>query len=40
MTRFIIENQINNPEYLQGFSDEGYYFCPEISKKDEWVFIR
>ncbi|MBP1638858.1 MAG: hypothetical protein H6Q17_441 [Bacteroidetes bacterium] len=40
MAHFIIENRITDPEYLQGFSEEGYYFCPEMSKKNEWVFIR
>jgi cytoplasmic iron level regulating protein YaaA (DUF328/UPF0246 family) len=40
MARFIIENQINDPDHLQGFSDDGYYFCPELSGENEWIFIR
>lgn len=40
MTRFIIENQITDPEHLQGFTEEGYYFRPELSKKNEWIFTR
>ncbi len=40
MTRFIAENQIDNPEYLKAFDSEGYYFNPHLSKKDEWYFTR
>lgn len=40
MTRFILENRITDPEYLQGFTEDGYYFRPELSGTDEWVFTR
>lgn len=40
MTRFIVENNITDPEYLKGFDSEGYYFNPYLSKKDEWYFTR
>jgi cytoplasmic iron level regulating protein YaaA (DUF328/UPF0246 family) len=33
-----MENQIENPEYLEGF-DMGYYYDKEQSKKDKPVFI-
>jgi cytoplasmic iron level regulating protein YaaA (DUF328/UPF0246 family) len=30
MLRFIIENKINDPEYLKAFDKDGYYFNPNI----------
>ena len=38
MTRFIMENQIENPEYLEGF-DMGYFYDKDQSKIDRPVFI-
>lgn len=40
MTRFVIENKIEDPEYLKGFDCEGYLYNPELSKKDKLVFTR
>jgi len=40
MTRFIIQNQLENPDDLTGFSEAGYYFHPDLSKKDQPVFVR
>ncbi len=40
MTRFIIQNQITNPEDLIGFDAEGYYYHEGLSKKDQPVFVR
>lgn len=40
MTRFIIENQLENPEDLKAFTDEGYYFENQLSKGDNWLFVR
>jgi hypothetical protein len=40
MTRYIIDNEITDVEQLKAFDTEGYYFSPEQSKKDEWVFLR
>ena len=40
MTRFIVENNISNPEYLQAFDYENYTYSAEMSKKNEMVFIR
>ncbi|MBB3185878.1 hypothetical protein FHX64_000041 [Microbacter margulisiae] len=40
MTRFIIENQISDPEYLKGFMEQGYAFSQDLSANDEWIFIR
>ena len=40
MSRYIIENRISNPEHLQGFTEGGYYFRPELSNNKEWIFTR
>jgi cytoplasmic iron level regulating protein YaaA (DUF328/UPF0246 family) len=40
MTRFIAENGITDPGYLQAFDKEGYFFHPGYSTSDVWVFIR
>ena len=40
MSRFIIQNQLNDPEDLKAFDSEGYYFNNQLSKGDNWVFTR
>jgi hypothetical protein len=40
MGRFIIQNNINDPEDLKAFDLEGYYFNNELSKGKAWVFTR
>lgn len=40
MTRFIIQNQITNPEHLKAFNSDGYVFNPHLSKNQELVFTR
>jgi cytoplasmic iron level regulating protein YaaA (DUF328/UPF0246 family) len=40
MLRFIIQNRINNPEYLKAFDQEGYYFHNDLSNHKDWVFCR
>ena len=40
MLRFIIQNRINNPEYLKAFDEDGYYFNNNLSTNKEWVFCR
>ena len=40
MLRFIIQNRINNPEYLKAFNEEGYYLNNNLSTHYEWVFCR
>ncbi|MBA4410949.1 MAG: peroxide stress protein YaaA [Bacteroidota bacterium] len=40
MSRFIIQNQINDPEEIKAFDLEGYYFNNGLSKGDNWVFTR
>ena len=40
MLRFIIQNRINNPEYLKAFDEDRYYFNNDLSNKKEWIFCR
>ena len=40
MSRFIIDQQINKPEDLKDFDYEGYRFNADMSKANDWVFIR
>ena len=40
MARFIIENRIENPEDVKGFDYDRYGYSENLSKKDEWVFVR
>jgi uncharacterized protein len=40
MTRYIVENYIDNPEKLKGFEEEGYQYCEGYSTDNEWIFIR
>lgn len=40
MTRYILENYIDNPEELKDFDLEGYEFHDTMSSNKNWVFIR
>lgn len=40
MTRYIIDQKIDEPELIKQFNVDGYRFSPEMSATDEWVFIR
>ncbi len=40
MSRYIIDHSIEKPESIQQFDMDGYRFSPEMSKGDDWVFIR
>jgi len=40
MTRFIIENKIDDPEQLKHFDVGGYGFDSNLSEGDKWVFTR
>jgi uncharacterized protein len=40
MSRFIIQNEITNPEQLKDFDVEGYQFNNAASEADNWVFTR
>ena len=40
MARFIIENQIKDPELLKGFDKSGYWYHPELSTENKLAFVR
>ena len=40
MARYIIENKIEDPEDLKGFSAEEYWFSPQHSTDNRFVFTR
>ncbi len=40
MTRYVIQNRIDNEEDLKGFHDGGYWFNEQLSSKDKLVFVR
>ena len=40
MSRYMIENRIDEPEALKAFDLEGYGFSPEHSSGNKWVFLR
>ncbi len=40
MSRFILENNIDNPDDLQAFDYEGYHFNPRLSRPGQPVFTR
>ena len=40
MTRYILQNKIQNPEELKYFLGDNYTFNVNLSKNDHWVFTR
>lgn len=40
MCRFVVENNITNPEEMKAFDLDGYYYNVDLSKENEWVFTR
>lgn len=40
MSRYIIKNQLKNPEALKAFNEEGYTFNNTLSANNNWVFTR
>ncbi|HAN20033.1 MAG: hypothetical protein A2X13_04890 [Bacteroidetes bacterium GWC2_33_15] len=40
MSRFIIQNRIENPEDLKAFDTDGYLFNRGLSTENQWVFTR
>lgn len=40
MARFIMVQQITDPEAIKGFNTGGYAFAPELSQADHWAFVR
>lgn len=40
LARYIIQNEIEYPEDLKGFCDEGYWFNQQLSSENKFVFTR
>ena len=40
MAAYMIRERIKSAAKLQAFDSDGYYYCPERSTADEWVFLR
>jgi len=40
LSRYIIQNKLNDPEDIKSFSEEGYKFNKKLSKDNNWVFTR
>lgn len=40
MTRYVIQNRIDNEEDLKGFNDGGYWFNEQLSSTNKLVFVR
>ena len=40
LSRYIIQNKLNDPEDIKAFSEEGYRFNKSLSKGNNWVFTR
>ena len=40
MARYVLENQISDPELLKGFNSGGYWYHPEMSNENKYSFVR
>ncbi len=40
MSRFIVDNKIDNPEDIKHFEVEGYHYDSNLSSENNWVFTR
>jgi len=40
MARYIVQNNLTNPEELKGFNTTGYDFQESLSSDQEWIFTR
>lgn len=40
MAAYVIKNRITDAEQLKAFDVDGYYYSPEQSRANEWVFLR
>jgi len=40
MSRYIIQNRLQDPEDLKSFDEEGYQYNKKLSKDNNWVFTR
>ena len=40
MARFIIKNRLNVAEDVKAFDYEDYFYYPQLSSENKWVFVR
>ncbi len=40
MSRYIIKNEISEPENIKHFTDGGYFYNDKLSKGNEWIFTK
>jgi len=40
LSRYIIQNQLDNPEKIKSFAEDGYKFSKQLSNGNKWVFTR
>ncbi len=40
MSRYIIQNEISDPENIKHFTEGGYYYNDKLSKGNQWAFTR
>ena len=40
MSAYIIKNKLQEPSQIKKFNVDGYYFEPQGSTKNEWLFLR
>ena len=40
MARYIVEQQLNQPEAIKSFTGAGYYYSAQDSSDKQWVFLR
>lgn len=40
MSRYIIKNQIIEPEQIKTYSEDGYEYADNLSSENEWIFVR
>jgi cytoplasmic iron level regulating protein YaaA (DUF328/UPF0246 family) len=40
MSAYIIKNKLQEPSQIKKFNVDGYYFEPQGSTDNEWLFLR
>lgn len=40
MSRFVLQYQLNDPEHLKAFDEDGYQYNQEASSATQWMFVR
>lgn len=40
MSNYIVKNRITDPEEMKSFTEDGYFFNPDLSSEKDWIFTR